>query len=136
MTSIADLPPIKLIREDYNRLLELAAAGNSPVAETLLHEVERARIDDGHADAAVVRMGSVVEFRDDESGRVRTIQLVYPKTADAAQDKFSVLTPVGAALIGLSEGQSIDWRTPEGDRKQLTVLKVQQEDQTHSARAT
>lgn len=136
MTSIADLPPIKLIREDYNRLLELAAAGNSPVAETLLREVERARIDDGHADAAVVRMGSIVEFRDDESGRVRTIQLVYPKTADAAQDKFSVLTPVGAALIGLSEGQSIDWRTPEGDRKQLIVLKVQQEDQTHSSPAT
>jgi regulator of nucleoside diphosphate kinase len=31
---------------------------------------------------------------------------------------------VGAALIGLSAGQSIEWQTPTGGRRSLTVLSV------------
>jgi regulator of nucleoside diphosphate kinase len=72
-------------------------------------------------------MGSFVEFRDDESGRVRTVQLVFPADADMEADRISVLTPIGAALIGLSEGQSIEWRTRGGDWKTLTVLKVSEQ---------
>ena len=34
------------------------------------------------------------------------------------------MTPIGAALFGLSEGQSIEWRTLYGDKRDLTVLKV------------
>jgi regulator of nucleoside diphosphate kinase len=37
---------------------------------------------------------------------------------------LSVLSPVGAALIGLSVGQSIEWQTPGGAWRSLTVLKV------------
>jgi regulator of nucleoside diphosphate kinase len=33
--------------------------------------------------------------------------MVYPERADAAAQSISVLTPVGAALIGLSEGQTM-----------------------------
>ena len=32
--------------------------------------------------------------------------------------------PVGAALIGLSEGQSIRWQTPKGGWRSLTLLRV------------
>jgi regulator of nucleoside diphosphate kinase len=35
-----------------------------------------------------------------------------------------VLTPIGAALIGLSEGQSIAAKTRDGREQHLTVLKV------------
>jgi regulator of nucleoside diphosphate kinase len=35
-----------------------------------------------------------------------------------------VLTPVGAALIGLSVSQSIEWETQSGGRRSLTVLAV------------
>jgi regulator of nucleoside diphosphate kinase len=35
-----------------------------------------------------------------------------------------VLTPIGAALIGLSVNQSIEWETPLGERRLLTVLHV------------
>ena len=49
--------------------------------------------------------------------------LVFPDEADLASGKVSVMTPVGVALIGLSVGQSIEWRTPGGARS-LTVLKV------------
>ena len=52
--------------------------------------------------------------------------LVYPDQAEVAAGRISVLTPVGAALIGLSKNQSIDWETPARERRSLTVLSVQQ----------
>ena len=72
----------------------------------------------------VVTMGSLVEFRDDDTGRTRTVNLVYPDQADLADGRLSVLSPVGAALIGLSVGQSIEWQTPSGGWRSLTVLQV------------
>jgi regulator of nucleoside diphosphate kinase len=69
-------------------------------------------------------MGSQVEFRDDTTGQVRSVTLVYPHEADLAAGKISVLTPIGAALIGLSASQSIEWQAPSGGWRSLTVLKV------------
>ena len=121
-------PPIVMGSRESVRLANLANAGlrTSPAAaEVLLHEVARAQIDDRLAQSGgVVTMNSYVEFRDDVTGRVRTIKLVYPSDSDPDAGAISVLTPVGAALIGLLEGQSFEWRTRRGDRKTLTVLKV------------
>jgi regulator of nucleoside diphosphate kinase len=69
-------------------------------------------------------MGSEAEFRDDATGQVRRVTLVYPQEADLEAGKISVLTPIGAALIGLSAGQSIEWHTLRGERRSLTVLRV------------
>jgi regulator of nucleoside diphosphate kinase len=52
------------------------------------------------------------------------VTLVYPGEADIGQGRISVLTPVGAALIGLSKGQSIDWATRTGETRRLTVIEV------------
>ncbi len=41
--------------------------------------------------------------------------LVFPAEADIAAGKVSVLTPVGAALIGLSKGESIAWTARDGE---------------------
>ena len=71
-------------------------------------------------------MGSSVEFRDDVTGQVRCVVRVYPDKADVSAGRISVLTPVGAALIGLSKNQSIDWETPARERRSLTVLSVHQ----------
>ena len=32
--------------------------------------------------------------------------------------------PVGTALLGLSEGESIEWEFPDGSRRRLTLEKV------------
>jgi regulator of nucleoside diphosphate kinase len=69
-------------------------------------------------------MGSEVEFRDNKTGEVRRVTLVYPDEADVSRGRISVLTPIGAALIGLSESQSIDFQPPSGGLRSLTVLKV------------
>jgi regulator of nucleoside diphosphate kinase len=57
------------------------------------------------------------------SGREHTLVLCWPDEADAAQGRVSVLAPVGAALLGLSVGQRIDWPGPEGSLR-LRVAAV------------
>lgn len=52
----------------------------------------------------VIRMGSTVEFSFD-AGQPCEATLVYPGRANWAAGRISVLTPIGAALIGLAEGQ-------------------------------
>jgi regulator of nucleoside diphosphate kinase len=71
-------------------------------------------------------MNSEVEFRDDTTGKVQRVTLVYPEEADISQRKISVLTPIGTALIGLPSGGSITWETPSGEVRQMTVLSVRQ----------
>ena len=68
-------------------------------------------------------MGSTVTFQPD-SGRKRRVTLVFPVEEDIAKSKVSVMTPIGAALIGLTEGQSIQWSARDGRRHELTVLVV------------
>jgi regulator of nucleoside diphosphate kinase len=123
------VPNIVVSAADYERLTDLATASLErlpEVAEELLNEMERAKIvTEGSVPADVVRMGSTVTFRSDD-GRERTETLVYPVDEDSDAHKISVMTPVGAALIGLAEGQSISWTARDGRRHELTVVKVEQ----------
>jgi regulator of nucleoside diphosphate kinase len=73
--------------------------------------------------ADVVRIGSIIEFEVDD-GRCLKVQLVLPENADINAGRISVLTPVGAALIGLSPGQSMEWSGNDGKERVLTVLAV------------
>ncbi|MBN9515156.1 MAG: nucleoside diphosphate kinase regulator [Alphaproteobacteria bacterium] len=123
------VPNIIVSAADYERLTDLATASLErlpEVAEELLNEMERAKIvKDGSVPDDVVRMGSTVTFRSDD-GRELTETLVYPVDEDSDAHKISVMTPVGAALIGLAVGQSISWTARDGRKHQLTVVKVKQ----------
>ncbi len=120
-------PPIIVSRSEHEKLVRLAEAHatRSPdVTEELLAELDRARVvADARLPAATVRMGSSVRYTTD-SGEERSVTLVYPAGADIAAGKVSILTPVGAALIGLSAGQSIDWSARDGRVHRLTVKAV------------
>jgi regulator of nucleoside diphosphate kinase len=122
------LPPITLTAGDFKRLdrLATAAADRFPrTADFLAREVARANVvDSTQALPGLVGMGTTVEYQDDGTGQPRTVTLVYPDEADLAAGKISILSPVGAALIGLSAGQSIEWQTPAGAWRSLTVLAV------------
>lgn len=124
------LPTIKVTEEDRERLAGLASAamGRMPdLAGYLSDELDRAQVvRAGQSALGFVRMGSEVAFRDDTTGKVQAVSLVYPGEADIGQGRISVLTPVGAALLGLSKGQSIDWATRTGAAKRLTVLDVRE----------
>ncbi len=128
MSDVAtELPTISLTEHDFVRLDRLAAAAARTfprTADFLAREIARATIIESDArPPGLVRMGSTVDYRDEATGQVRTVTLIFPDEADLAAGKVSVMTPVGVALIGLSVGQSIEWRTAGGLRS-LTVLKV------------
>jgi regulator of nucleoside diphosphate kinase len=121
-------PRITLTATDHKKLSVIAnaAAHTMPeVAAELADELDRAHVlAVGRHPADTVCMGCEVEFRDDITGRVQTVTLVYPNEADIAKGRISVLTPIGTALIGLPAGRSIDWTTRTGETKRLTVLRV------------
>ena len=121
-------PSIIVSDTDQRRLTILAtdALQRFPeVAEELLSEMERADVVTAEAiPPNVVQMGSDVVFESD-NGETRRVRLVFPGQADIAAGRISILTPIGAALIGLSEGQSIAWKTRDGRSRQLTILAVE-----------
>lgn len=122
------LPVIAISAHDADRLRHLAeaAAEKYPAtAEFLAREIDRAEIvPGGRPMHGVVSMQSEVTFRDDVSGQTRTVTLVFPDEANVDAGKISVLTPIGAALIGLSAEQTIEFQTPAGGWRSLTVIKV------------
>jgi regulator of nucleoside diphosphate kinase len=121
-------PPIIIDADYFERLRGLALAAidrNPEVGDRLLQEIERAEVlPSAEMPSHVVNVGSAVTFRDNTTGRVQTVILVMPKEANIAERRVSVLTPIGAALIGLAEGASIDWVTRDGETRELTVLEV------------
>lgn len=122
-------PRIVIAARDHARLLSLTEAAiarsASPVAEYLSEELTRAEVvPDAQAPGHVAQMGSTITYRDDTTGRTRTVTLVYPAEANIEQQRISVLTPIGAALIGMSPAQSIAWPSPDGGFGSLTVLDV------------
>jgi regulator of nucleoside diphosphate kinase len=71
----------------------------------------------------VVTMNSVVKLRDLATRESETFMLVYPEFADIANNRLSVLAPVGTAILGQRVGDVLKWRVPEGWRK-LKVERV------------
>jgi regulator of nucleoside diphosphate kinase len=109
---------------DLERLRPLLDLHDSPAAEALDAELHRARIVAPESvPPDVVIMNSEVVYEDVETSAKRTVQLVYPKDADAVQGRISVLAPIGSALLGLRVGQSITWRVPHGT-KRIRVIEV------------
>lgn len=118
-------PAITMARSAHERLTRLAetcSARNPDAADDLLAELDRARIvaDDRIADD-VVRMGPACVSR--PTSAKTGAQYLY-SLADIAEGKISVLTPVGAAPIGLRAVQSIQWTARDGRVHRLTVQSV------------
>ncbi len=122
-------PAIVVAAPEHDRLMALAAAAERSmpdVSRELQDEMARARVVAPERLAPdIVRMGSRVAYRSDD-GKEREVTLVYPFEADIAQQRVSIMTPIGAALIGLSPGQWMGWTARDGRRHRLTVIAVTQ----------
>ena len=126
----AAMPLIRMIDSEADALTELTLQqqrDSISFYELLLDEIDRAAIcERPDIPPDVVTMGSSVTFIDEKSGAERTVRLVYPAEADIANGRMSILTPVGAGLIGLSVGQSINWPDRGGIEHRLTIVAVEQ----------
>lgn len=123
-------PPITLIDTEADTLSDLAVASlqKSPIsAALLLQELDRAETyDKTCVPPHIATMKSHVVFLDEGSGETHKVQLVYPNDANIELHRISVLTPIGAALIGMPRGAAIDWPNRAGESRRLRILEVSQ----------
>jgi regulator of nucleoside diphosphate kinase len=63
-------------------------------------------------------------YEDEDTGERGEVTLVYPNAADAGSGHLSVLEPLGMALLGLREGESVDWPLHNGTRQRIRLVSV------------
>jgi regulator of nucleoside diphosphate kinase len=121
---------IYITQFDLNRLTELLEVGltfrggnsESRHLESLKEELDRAHIvlpKDIPPD--IVTMNSRVRLSDMSKGEEQVYTLVFPRDADTATGKISVLAPIGTAILGYRVGDIIEWQVPAGKR----MLKIE-----------
>lgn len=123
-----------LVDADRQQLLEMIRAlrRDFPAAGDPYQRYLRA-LEQRISDAAVVEadqigrrtitMNSIVRVRELDTNRRRTIRLVYESEADAFGGRISVLTGLGAALLGARQGQVVQWQSRGGVRR-LRIERV------------
>ena len=127
-TASTKRPRLIIDERAYPHLLALAerARAQTPdLADRLIEEIERAELcASSEMPGNVVTLGSEVTFR--HGTRTQTVHIVAPEDADIERRRISVLTPVGAALLGLAVGQRISWPMPTKREAVLEVVTVRQ----------
>lgn len=126
----AERPPIHLLAAESDMVSRLALQSEHRypvVAAMLLEEIERAELHnrDTLPDNAVT-IGSEVDFVDEKTSQMRKVEIVLPAMANIALGRISILTPMGAALYGLTAGQSITWPDLDGHERRIRIVRVRQ----------
>lgn len=71
----------------------------------------------------IVTMNTRLRLRNRETDASTVYTLVFPENADADRNRISVLAPLGAALLGAREGDTVVWRTPDGEQR-MTIEAI------------
>jgi regulator of nucleoside diphosphate kinase len=123
-------PPIHISETDYALIASHAMRLETTapeLARMLLDEIDRAEVysrNDLPQDVAT--LGSAVTFVDESTGVQRRVQIVLPADANMERGALSIISQVGAGLVGLRAGQSIEWPYPDGRPRPLRIVDVRQ----------
>ena len=74
--------------------------------------------------SGAIKFGATVTLVDEDNDEKRTYQIVGEQEADIENGLLNIRSPLARALIGKDEGDSIDVKTPGGQRS-YEVLRVQ-----------
>ncbi|MDP3169501.1 MAG: GreA/GreB family elongation factor [Polaromonas sp.] len=120
--------PARLLTElDHIRITKLLQRpGPSPdtldQVEDLIHSAEL--VSSYEVPANVVTMYSQVLIADGQTGQQRKLTVCYPHDADTEAGFVSVLSPVGAGLLGLKKGRLARWKTPDGATATAKIVDI------------
>jgi regulator of nucleoside diphosphate kinase len=129
MTTITQtLPTVYVTEADHEILSNLAEALADRAAggRVLAGEMARAVIvEPGEAPSPFASIGSTVEYLDLSSGQVRRVRLSLPRDASIDDNRISVVAPVGAALIGMTAGETFHWTDDDGRARGVRALAIE-----------
>lgn len=121
-------PEIVISELDLNRIEQILTTLSHSELEkvaTLEDELERADVVEPMAiPGNVVTMNSTVKFSVSSSQQTFCLTLVYPKDMTNDGKTISVLAPAGSAMLGLLEGDEIEWPTPDGKPMKVKVEEI------------
>ncbi len=125
MTTRPNIVVSSLDADRLENLLESLPADAFPGRDDLENELARADIVEPRSvPPAVVTMNSTVKFQVESSSETFSLTLVYPRDMDSNSSKISILAPVGSALLGLSQGDEIEWPKPGGGNLGVRIEEV------------
>ncbi|NHC02423.1 nucleoside diphosphate kinase regulator [Acinetobacter sp. 187] len=120
-------PQIILSKQDLNRL-ETMLDNQPKLTPTMMQlEDELARAEvvaPENVPVNVVSMNARVSLTIAPSKTASEITLVYPHEFKGEKGQVNIVAPIGAAILGLAEGQSIEWPQPDGQIMKVTIEKV------------
>lgn len=123
--NIQEQNPVFITQEDYNLLkpyIDKLPDRNDEMS--LAHELKRAVVVKKESfPKNGVRLNSKVSVLDLDTRKVLEFTIVLSEYADIKQHKISVLTPMGAALIGFRKSDEVIWKVPAGV-KRFRILDV------------
>lgn len=111
-----------LTQLDAVRLHKLVDRAPSETLDELLAWADT--VDSRQVPADVVTMYSQIDVLEAGADRPRRLTLCYPDDAEPSAGFISVLSPVGAALLGLRVGDTARWTGPGGQRSSARVLAL------------
>ncbi len=122
---------IILSKEDYEILSRFVKSNSGGISNNglrkLATELQSAQIvEQEKLPDHTVRMRSKVKIMIEGDNKEMKLQLVLPSEADIKQNKISVFAPLGSALIGYRQGDTIAWEVP-GGTKVFKILEVNNE---------
>lgn len=117
-------PKIIITRTDRQRLEHLLASAFThaieirPHLEALRSALQNAEIiGSEEIPDSVITMNSTIGLYDIDYDVTDTYTLVFPQEADILENKVSVLSPMGTAILGYRVGDVVTWRNSSGTRK-------------------
>ncbi|PWB14162.1 nucleoside diphosphate kinase regulator [Acinetobacter sp. AM] len=122
-----DKPTIIVSEQDLNRLETMLEHQSklTPTMEHLEEELARANVvAPQDVPANVVTMNARVLVTITPDTTPTEITLVYPHDFRGDKGQVNVLAPVGAAILGLAEGQEIEWPQPDGHLMKVRIERV------------
>lgn len=120
-----EIPRIIIARRDYAHLERLAANAlreRHPVSRFLMSEIQRAVVYDTHdMPRGTACLNGWVTYRVDGSKHTESKILVCPDEFTSAQINLSVLSPLGAAVIGMGVGDRMKFFSIAGELHHVIV---------------